>query len=82
MSETQSDLTPLLNAVITTVFDNEDKFLKECWRYGAEPSYKGCELLEFYMSSESCRLAVLLPCGTTITDTVKTVDVIDWKDSI
>jgi len=77
----QSNLIDLLNAVITVVFDNEKDFMESCWRYGKEPDYWD-ELLEFYMASESCRIAVLLNCGTTISDTVKTRDVLDWFEGI
>lgn len=74
----KSDLIELLNVVIGKVFENEKSFMDACWREQVEWD----ELIEFYMASECCRIAVLLPCGTTITDTVKTDDVLAWVDDI
>jgi len=74
----KSDLIKLLNVVIGKVFENEKSFMDSCWRKQIEWD----ELLEFYMASERCRISVLLPCGETITDTVKTEDVLAWADSI
>mgnify|MGYP000052216024 CR=1 FL=1 len=73
----ESDLIPLLDAVITAVFDNEEKFFNDLY-----PVKKDCQLLEFYMASERCRLSVLSWEGVTFTDTVKTRDVIDWFNGI
>lgn len=73
----ESDFIALLDAVITAVFNNEEKFFSDLY-----PVNKGCELMEFYMSSERCRLSVVSWDGVTFTDTVKTRDVIDWFNSI
>lgn len=81
MEDTNYELITALNSVITKVFDNEESFMEECWRYGGDRMYWE-ELLEFYMASGSCRIAVLLPCGTTITDTVNTTDVLDWVNTL
>lgn len=75
----ESDLIPLLNAVICKVFDNEERFMSEVYR--PEKEWDG-ELIDFYMASERCRLTVMLKCGQHITDTVKTIDVLDWAADI
>lgn len=81
VGEAGANLTELLNAVCCKVFDNEVSFMETCWQYGKDRNYWD-ELIEFYMAGERCRIAVLLPCGTTITDTVKTEDVLAWIEGI
>lgn len=66
-------LLDALNQVVTAVFDNEDSFLAHVYPEGAEH-----QLLEFYMASERCRVALLTWDGVTYVDTVKTADVMDW----
>jgi len=73
-----SNLIKQLNEIIVAVFDNEKEFMQNIWR----PMVEYDELIDFYMASERCRLSVLLPDGVTITDTVKTVDVIDWFNDL
>lgn len=74
-------LIELLHIVCCKVFDNEVSFMETCWRYGKDRKYWD-ELLEFYMAGDTCRIAVLMPCGTTITDTVKTADVLTWIECV
>lgn len=74
-----TDLIPLLDAVIDKVFDNEKRFMLEVYRPGEQ--WRG-ELIDFYMSSDRCRLTVLLECGQHITDTVKTADVLEWLQGV
>jgi len=74
-----NDCIQWINALTETIFDNESSFMDTCWRYGKD--YKNSsELIEFYFSGESCRIAVILECGTTVSDTVDTVDVLAWYD--
>jgi hypothetical protein len=75
----ESDLIPLLDAIICKVFDREEEFMRDVYR--PNQSWDG-ELVEFYMASERCRLTVLLHSGEHITDTVKTQDVLDWIEGI
>lgn len=66
-----------ISTVIQTVFDNEEKFLKDFY-----PVDEGYELHEFYIGSGRCRLVILSWGGMTFSDTVKTQDVFDWVEAL
>lgn len=68
-----------LNTRIQKVFDNEKLFMQKFF----EPEYgEWGELLEFYMASERCRIAVLDTTGCTTTTTFKTSEILDWLSTI
>lgn len=58
---------------ITFVFDNEKEFIDKFFR-----CYNVDDLLEFYMASERCKVILLLNSGETISDTIKTNDLLKW----
>jgi hypothetical protein len=68
-----------LSVTIQKVFDNEKLFMQKFF----EPEYgEWGELLEFYMASERCRIAILDTNGRTTTTTFKTKEILDWLRTI
>lgn len=70
-------LLSTLDYIRQKVFDNEGRFLSEV--YGKVICE---ELLTFHMSSDSCKLTLLLRCGQHFTDTVDTTDVLAWINTL
>ena len=79
MKITHDTLVLYLSSTIKKVYDNEKLFMKKFY----EPEYgEWEELLEFYMASERCRIAVLDTNGCTTTTTFKTSEILDWLRAI
>ncbi len=79
MHNSDETLIRNLNTRIQKVFDNEKLFMQKFFEteYGEWE-----ELLEFYMASERCRIAVLDTTGCTTTTTFKTSEILDWLRTI
>ena len=79
MHNSDETLIRNLSTRIQKVFDNEKLFMQKFF----EPEYgEWEELLEFYMASERCRIAVLDTTGCTTTTTFKTSEILDWLRTI
>lgn len=79
MHNSDETLMRNLSTRIQKVFDNEKLFMQKFF----EPELgEWEELLEFYMASERCRIAVLDTAGCTTTTTFKTSEILDWLRTI
>lgn len=79
MNNSDETLVKILSTRIQKVFNNEELFMQKFF----EPEFgEWEELLEFYMASERCRIAVLDATGCTTTATFKTSDILDWLRTI
>ena len=78
MDVTHEIMTTLneLEKIEDKAFENVTNFLNNCW--GRSDKCNWDDLIDFYIGSENCRVSILLECGTTITDIIKTLDVIKW----
>lgn len=65
-----------LKDIISAAFSNEAEFLNRFF------GHSECELLECYMASERTKIAVLMPCGETVTTTIPTDEFMDWVDEM
>ena len=57
------------------VFDHSTEFLESFM-----PELKHPELLDIHFAVERARVSVLLECGTTVSTSFLTGDVLDWVD--
>jgi len=79
MNNGDETLIVMLKSRIQKVYDNEKLFMQKFF----EPEHgEWEELLEFYMASERCRIAVLDTTGCTTTTTFKTSEILDWLRTI
>lgn len=60
-------------------YDYEQQFLANFWEW---PGYDEVELLEFYMSHDTCKVTVVSVSGRTMTTTINTEEFLDWAQDI
>lgn len=76
---TRHSFVAKLKSYINTAWDYEQAFLANFWEW---PGYDQVELLEFYMSGETCKVVVMSAEGKTMTSTISTEEFLDWAKDI